>query len=82
MPIFDFRCKTCAHEFEAIVREARPATCPSCHGVELERLISSFAVSSASTRQASLAIARKEYQRSKKDERIAHHEAVRKHDDH
>ncbi len=82
MPIFDYRCRTCGYEFEAIVRAALPATCPACHGTALERLISLFSVSSASTRQAALKIARQKHQEGKKDQAIAHQESVRKHDDH
>ena len=82
MPIFDYRCRTCGYEFEAIVRPSRPAACPSCHGTALEQLISLFSVSSASTRTAALKIAREEHQKGKKDEAIAHQESVRKHDDH
>lgn len=82
MPIFDYRCQRCGHEFEAIVRPSLPATCPSCQGTDLERLISLFSVSSASTRQSALKLARERHQKGKKDQAIAHQEAVRKHDDH
>lgn len=82
MPIFDYRCRRCGHEFEAIVRASLPAVCPACDGADLERLISPFSVSSASTRKNALKIAREQHQKAKKDQVIAHHEAVRKHDDH
>jgi putative FmdB family regulatory protein len=82
MPIFDYRCRSCGYEFEAIVRASLPAACPSCHGTALEQLISVFSVSSASTRTAALKVAREEYQKGKKDEVIAHRESVRQHDDH
>ena len=81
MPIFDYHCQTCGHDFEAIVRGSSPAACPSCQGTALERQISLFSVSSASTRKASLKIARQEHQKGKKDQVIAHQEAVRRHDD-
>jgi len=48
VPLFDFHCRACGHEFEALVRpqDALPAECPSCHGRDLEKLLPSFAVSS------------------------------------
>ena len=46
MPIYDFQCRKCGHEFEAVVRPQDVPECPACHGRELERLLSSFAVSS------------------------------------
>lgn len=48
MPLFDFRCRACGHEFEALVRpqDGSPPQCPKCRGADLERLIPTFAVSS------------------------------------
>ena len=44
MPIFEYRCKDCEKAFETLVigREETPE-CPTCHGVKLERLLSTFA---------------------------------------
>lgn len=52
MPLFDFRCKTCGHQFEALVRAGGIVACRSCGGGELEKLLSTFAVSSAEHTQA------------------------------
>ena len=41
MPIFEYRCSDCEREFEAFVTTARAAACPSCHGQNLEKLLSS-----------------------------------------
>lgn len=48
MPLFDFRCRTCSHQFEALVRptDTDARECPACHGRDLERLLATFAVSS------------------------------------
>jgi putative FmdB family regulatory protein len=47
MPLFDFRCRACGRQFEALVRPQDPAPqCPACHGADLERLLPIFAVSS------------------------------------
>ena len=50
MPLFDFRCRACGHEFEALVRAAShgdPATsCTACGAADPERLLSTFAVTS------------------------------------
>jgi putative FmdB family regulatory protein len=40
MPLFEFRCRECGDEFEALVRTDNPAACPSCAGERLERLMS------------------------------------------
>lgn len=56
MPLFDFRCRQCESTFESLVRPASygdpPTTCPDCGGQDLERLLASFAVSSAEKTRA------------------------------
>jgi putative FmdB family regulatory protein len=42
MPLYDFECRACHHQFEALVRGSETPSCPSCHGQDLERLLSSF----------------------------------------
>jgi putative FmdB family regulatory protein len=59
MPIYDFQCLACGHEFEALVRRNDAPECPACHGRNLERLLSSFAVSSAEKTQAAADISRR-----------------------
>jgi putative FmdB family regulatory protein len=50
MPLFDFRCRACGHEFEALVRPASygdpPTACAACGAGDPERLLSTFAVTS------------------------------------
>lgn len=53
MPIYDYRCRTCGAEFEAIVRSQDTPACPECKSVELDRLPSTFAVSSREKTRAS-----------------------------
>jgi putative FmdB family regulatory protein len=80
MPLYDYRCRQCAHEFEALVRNGEAACCPGCAGGDLEQLISSFAVSSEQTRQSSLASARRANRKVQKDKLIAEREAIEHHD--
>jgi putative FmdB family regulatory protein len=50
MPIFEYHCTSCDHQFELIVRgSAEPTTCPSCGATSVEKVISMFAVSSPKT---------------------------------
>lgn len=44
MPILEYVCQACTHQFEAIVLGSQEPTCPSCQGSKLERLLSVFAV--------------------------------------
>lgn len=43
MPLYEYACKTCAHQFELLVRSTEVPACPSCHGTALERKLSVFA---------------------------------------
>jgi putative FmdB family regulatory protein len=54
MPLFDFRCRGCGREFEALIRpqDAAAPVCPACQSADLERLLPIFAVSSAEKTQA------------------------------
>ncbi|MBV9507549.1 MAG: zinc ribbon domain-containing protein [Acidobacteriia bacterium] len=55
MPIYEYICKGCRHEFEyLLLSSSRPPRCPVCESEELERLISTCAVRSESTSQANL----------------------------
>ncbi len=46
MPIFEYACKECDHEFEALVFGSDKAECPKCHSKKLTPQLSVFAVSS------------------------------------
>lgn len=59
MPIYEYRCKTCEHNFELLVRGKTEPSCPSCKGQDLERLLSLPSVSSEGTRKLSLKAAQK-----------------------
>jgi len=42
MPIYEYQCKACGHEFEAIqkISDAPLSDCPSCSKPELKKLVS------------------------------------------
>jgi len=45
MPIYEYTCQYCAHEFEMLVPSyATSVACPRCQGGEVEKLFSAFAV--------------------------------------
>ncbi len=79
MPLYDFKCLDCREQFEALVLKSEPA-CPACQGRNLEQLISTFSVDSASTRQSSLTLARRQNSKVAREQDIADQESIRHHD--
>lgn len=55
MPLFDFRCRACGREFEALVRAGQPPACPVCRSGDLERQLSLFAVKTPDRSKAAAA---------------------------
>ncbi|MBL8878974.1 MAG: zinc ribbon domain-containing protein [Phycisphaerales bacterium] len=45
MPLYDYECKGCGHEFEALMPSAdsAPAQCPKCRKSQTERRVSLIA---------------------------------------
>ena len=50
MPIYEYECRGCRSRFEKIVQGPTVTTpsCPSCNSIELDRLLSTFAVGTSS----------------------------------
>lgn len=49
MPLYEYECRECGKRFEAFVTGSRRPVCPSCHGENLEKLLSVFGVGGAAT---------------------------------
>ncbi len=43
MPIFEYSCEECGHEFELLVRSDTTLECPICQSTQLEKQLSVFA---------------------------------------
>jgi putative FmdB family regulatory protein len=47
MPIYEYSCSKCGHEFETLVRSSAVPDCPSCHSTELRKKLSVFATAAS-----------------------------------
>ena len=82
MPIYEYICRSCDAQFEALVRGAALPPCPSCGSTDGERLFSLPAVRSESTRAQAMRSARKRDAGQAKDrmhERIKYEESHDRH---
>jgi putative FmdB family regulatory protein len=82
VPLHEYRCRACHHEFERLVRDSSAQSCPACQSQDLERLLSLFGVDSESTRKAALKDGRKHAAKEQRDKAIAEHEAAHHAHDH
>ena len=83
MPVYEYRCRACGHEFEHLVLPGRtmPVPCPACGAEDVERLLSAFAVSSGAISRKNLQAARGRHARSanRRDKGVAEYQYVRDH---
>jgi putative FmdB family regulatory protein len=79
MPIYEYECKACGHEFEQLVRTGDVPSCPSCKGQELTRLLSLSSVSSQNPRQLNYNRARQRAKLVQRDKDVAQAEYEKKH---
>jgi len=49
MPIHEYACRACGHEFETLVRSSDTPTCLSCASPDLEKKLSVFAAQTGSS---------------------------------
>jgi putative FmdB family regulatory protein len=81
MPLYDFRCRGCGHEFEALVRPPAAPECPACASADLERLLSgfSFSVRSGGLSTAARRAVQKQQLSQKRDHAAFQEEIEKKH---
>ncbi len=80
MPLYEYQCQRCGHQFEALVRDATAPSCPACQSEALDRLVSLFGVTTDGTRQSAVRQARKRGENSRADAAAAEHERIHHHD--
>ena len=59
MPIYEYVCKKCGHEFEKLVRGGKTPACAACGAVDVERVFSLPNVKSETTRAQAMRAAKK-----------------------
>jgi putative FmdB family regulatory protein len=79
MPLYEYQCRACAHQFELLVRSGTVLACPACSGADLERCLSLFGVATASTRQTALGKARLDLKKANRDKVVAERERMESH---
>ncbi len=82
MPIYEYQCRGCGHQFEQLIIHSTTPECPTCHGHDLERLISLFAVDSESTRSTAFQAGKKRQANVTRERNAAELAYHKEHDHH
>ena len=81
MPIFDFVCTSCHHEFEALVRGSSAPICPECGSSELEKRLSLPALKTEASHALAMQAAKRRDQAQGKDRVHEQRKYEQSHDD-
>jgi putative FmdB family regulatory protein len=82
MPIYEYRCRGCGHEFEELILPGTEPACPSCKSADLERLLSMPALKSQSTHGKAMRAAKKRDAAQGKERMHAQLQYEKSHDRH
>lgn len=81
MPIFEYACDACHHEFETLVRTGDTPACPKCAGTALTKQLSLPAIQSESTHGLAMRAAQKRDRIQQSDKNREQREYELSHDD-
>ena len=80
MPIYEYRCESCKHEFEALVRSSDVPACEKCGATKLERLLSLPAIKSESTHALAMKAAKRRDTKQGKENEYTQRQYEKNHD--
>ena len=80
MPIFEYKCNACGHEFEALVRSGDVPACEKCTGTDLEKRFSLPAIKSESTHALAMRAAKKRDRKQGAEREYTQREYEKNHD--
>jgi putative FmdB family regulatory protein len=80
VPIYEYRCKACEHQFEYLLRSSSPpVSCPVCESAYLEQLISTSVFHSQGASQANLSVAHRKVAAARGERQRAEHQQHHEH---
>ncbi len=82
IPIYEYSCQDCGHDFEALVRGEVTPTCPECNSASLERQFSLPTAHTSGTRDMAMRAAKARDRRQGAERMHTQREYELNHDDH
>jgi putative FmdB family regulatory protein len=81
MPIYEYSCNSCHHQFEVLIRSSQTPVCASCGSADLDRIFSLPAVKSDETHARALGAAKRRDKAAAKDKAHEQLKYERSHND-
>lgn len=78
MPIYEYKCRSCGHQFEKIVRLNETPNCESCQSSELEKLFSAPGIRTTKSQRRSSAQERNARSNVRRDQKVAESDFIKK----
>tara|TARA_R110000772_G_scaffold118901_8_gene224772 strand:- start:1529 stop:1783 length:255 start_codon:yes stop_codon:yes gene_type:complete len=78
MPIYEYKCRKCGHQFEKIVRLSETPNCESCQSADLEKLFSAPGIRTTKSQRRSSAQEHNARNRVRRDQKVAESDFIKK----
>ena len=81
MPIYEYDCSACGHEFELLVRHDTRVACPECDNEDISKRLSLPTVQSAGTHGLAMRAAKRRDKKQGREQMMTQLEYEKNHDD-
>lgn len=78
MPIYEYKCRSCGHQFEKIVKISESPDCESCNSADLEKIFNAPGIRTAKSQRRSGANERLDKSKVHKDLKVAESDFLKK----
>ena len=78
MPIYEYKCRSCGHQFEKIVRLDDKPDCEACHASDLEKLFTAPGIRTSKSQRRSSAQEKQARSKVHRDQKVAEGDFLRK----
>lgn len=78
MPIYEYKCRSCGHQFEKIVKINETPDCESCDSPDLEKLFNAPGIRTTKSQRRSSSQERSDRSKVHKDLKVAESDFLKK----
>ena len=78
MPIYEYKCRSCCHQFEKIVKIKETPNCESCHSSDLEKIFNAPGIRTTKSHRHSAGQERVDSSKVHQDQKVAESDFLKK----